>query len=186
MSGQTQHGDSLDSVPGTNISDEVNLSPTTTEAQPDGFPETARSSRFIEPGSETRTWRSYSARLDVLLYLACFVSTLVLILNVVGTIVLHSRSRDHNLFHGDCGKAGRIDSALHLLINALSTLLLGASNMSMQFLAAPTRKEVDSAHKRGHWLDIGIPSLHNLSHIAWKRRVLWMALGLSSTPLHFL
>ena len=44
---------------------------------------------------------------------------------------------------GDCGSTSRIGFWLHLIINGLSTLLLGASNYSMQCLSAPTRSEID-------------------------------------------
>jgi hypothetical protein len=73
-----------------------------------------------------------------------------------------------------------------LLINALSTILLSASNYTMQCLSAPTRSEVDDAHSTGKWLDIGVPSVRNLGRIARKRVILWWLLGASSLPLHLL
>jgi hypothetical protein len=136
--------------------------------------------------AQSQSWNTWAAQLNVLLISACVVGGLVFIINLVGTIILNVKSRNSNLFHGNCTTAGHIDSALHLLINILSTLLLGASNMCLQFLAAPTRPEVDRAHNKGQWLDIGIPTLRNLRYISWKRRVLWWALALSSIPLHFL
>lgn len=56
----------------------------------------------------------------------------------------------------------------------------------MQVLAAPTRQEVDRAHARNRWLDIGVPSVRNLWHISPYRAVVWWILGLSSIPLHLL
>jgi hypothetical protein len=63
---------------------------------------------------------------------------------------------------------------------------MGASNFSMQLLAAPTRGKVDKAHSRSVWLDIGVPSLRNITYISGRRRLVWWILGLSSLPLHFL
>ena len=85
---------------------------------------------------------------------------------------------------GDCNSTSRLGFWLHLIINGLSTLLLGASNYSMQCLSSPTRSEIDRAHRKCIWLDIGIPSVKNLRRISWSRIVLWWALAISSIPLH--
>ena len=85
---------------------------------------------------------------------------------------------------GDCGSTSKIGFWLHLIINGLSTLLLGASNYSMQCLSSPTRSEVDKAHRKCIWLDIGTQSVRNLRRISWSRIGLWWALAISSVPLH--
>ena len=85
---------------------------------------------------------------------------------------------------GDCNATSRLGFWLHLIINGLSTLLLGASNYSMQCLSSPTRSEIDRAHQKCIWLDIGIPSVKNLRRISWSRIVLWWVLAISSIPLH--
>lgn len=56
----------------------------------------------------------------------------------------------------------------------------------MQLLVSPTRREVNKAHNKGRWLDIGVPSIRNLRSISPIRVVIWVVLGLSSLPLHFL
>ena len=53
------------------------------------------------------------------------------------------------LFNGDCQQMKTIDTVSHLVINVLSTLLLGASNYAMQVLSAPTRENIDKAHPEG-------------------------------------
>lgn len=90
------------------------------------------------------------------------------------------------LFVGDCDRAHRLNTELHLLINVLSTILLGTSNFAMQALSAPTRKEVDVAHLKRQWLDIGVLSIRNLRNVNRKRVMLWSILGLSSLPRHLL
>jgi hypothetical protein len=55
----------------------------------------------------------------------------------------------------------------------------------MQTVSAPMREDLDKAHARGKWLDIGIPSVRNLLCIEKKRVLIWLCLGLSSVPLHF-
>lgn len=122
---------------------------------------------------------------------ACALSTFaVCTINLVATVwsVLHYGvyERRQTLYNGDCNTAGKINTGLHLVINILSTILLSSSNFCMQCLSAPTRAEVDLAHAKKIFLDIGILSTRNLRSIAWKRVILWWILGLSSLPLHLL
>ena len=98
-----------------------------------------------------------------------------------GSLILRS---GHSV--SECNYIEKLDTVAHLIINLLSTVLLGGSNYCMQCLSAATRRDVDQAHCRGHWLDIGVPSFRNLRHIGWTRFLLWSALGLSSIPLHLL
>ena len=90
------------------------------------------------------------------------------------------------LQEGDCSATKRLDTWFHLLINILSTVLLGASNYSMQCLTAPTRDEINAAHLQGRWLEIGVPSMRNLVSISPLRKILWTLLLVSSLPLHLL
>ncbi|KAF2476761.1 uncharacterized protein BDR25DRAFT_375874 [Lindgomyces ingoldianus] len=90
------------------------------------------------------------------------------------------------LYDSSCPQVRRANIGIHLLINILSTILLGASNYCMQCLAAPSRSEIETAHKNGGYLDIGIPSLHNIgsAYLDSRKKALWWILGLSSLPLH--
>ncbi|PGH21346.1 hypothetical protein AJ80_03397 [Polytolypa hystricis UAMH7299] len=88
------------------------------------------------------------------------------------------------LFTGACSRVRYLNTTAHILLNILSTALLGASNYCMQCLSAPSRREVDLAHANRRWLDIGVPNIRNLRHIQGKRVVLWACLGISSLPLH--
>lgn len=90
------------------------------------------------------------------------------------------------LLAGGCTTVSWISVVAHFFINISSTILLGASNNAMQGLTAPTRKQVDAAHRRGSWLDIGTPSLRNIRSIEARRVILWLLLGLSSIPLHLM
>lgn len=85
---------------------------------------------------------------------------------------------------GNCKTTRRLSLWLHLVINVLSTLLLGASNYCMQCLASPTRDEVDRAHRQNTWLDIGVPSVRNLTRISRYRIILWWLLIICGVPLH--
>ena len=137
-----------------------------------------------------QTFRTWHSKRSVVLATSCVVAAAIFLINLTATIVFGVKygSRDDlgTLYTGDCSTSQRISLGLHLVINVLSTMLFGASNLCMQILAAPTRKELDNAHRAHRWMDIGVPSLRNLRSIACERRVLWVVLGLSSVPLHFL
>jgi len=115
-------------------------------------------------------------------------ASFVLVTNCVAAIAIHSKYGIHDgvstAFEGDCDVVNRWSLGLHVIINMLSSLLLSASNYTMQVLNAPTRSECDKVHAQNKWLDIGITSLHNLTRITWPRRVLWLLLGFSSVPIH--
>ncbi|KAL9594967.1 MAG: hypothetical protein Q9219_006723 [cf. Caloplaca sp. 3 TL-2023] len=113
---------------------------------------------------------------------------LVLLFNVITTVVVTSKHQTAGgvnvLQQGDCTTAQHLGTGLHLLINALGTILLGTSNYCMQCVSAPTRKDINHAHGRSKWLDIGITSVRNLRWISWPRKVIWLFLLVSSAPLH--
>jgi hypothetical protein len=143
--------------------------------------------REVDPDhASTKTFRAWFSQRDVVLIAACVIAAVVFLINFIGSIVLTEKYHTGLLYKGDCMKVSNMSARIHILINILSSLLLGASNLGMQLLAAPTREEVDKAHKKSVWLDIGVPSFRNTLHIAWSRRWTWWFLGISSIPLHFL
>ncbi|OQE29240.1 hypothetical protein PENFLA_c004G10140 [Penicillium flavigenum] len=102
--------------------------------------------------------------------------------------ISHHRQDDTKgiLYQGDCDKVQHLDIGFHLLINMLCTTLLSASNFGMQCLAAPTRRNIDRAHQKGKWLDIGVPSIRNLFRVSEGRSLLWICLASSSLPFHLM
>ncbi|KAF0320340.1 hypothetical protein GQ607_012436 [Colletotrichum asianum] len=103
-----------------------------------------------------------------------------------------SRSADTNdgigilLLPDTCSETKAINTGIHVVVNILSTILLSGSNYCMQCLMAPTRSEINEAHAKQEWMDIGVHSIRNLWRIRWKRRVSWLLLMISSLPLHLL
>lgn len=114
----------------------------------------------------------------------------VLIVNIGLTIWASAKNGLSNglatIQEGSCQKTKDLSLWLHLAINVLSTILLAASNYCMQCLSSPTREDIDRAHSRHIWLDIGVPSVRNLRSIARNRIVLWWLLAFSGIPLHLL
>ncbi|KIK53464.1 hypothetical protein GYMLUDRAFT_232806 [Collybiopsis luxurians FD-317 M1] len=154
-----------------------------------------RFGRFSRVGSARWRWKRRRSSLQDRLptgwrfgaWLATFQAGTVLLANIIILIWSAVRTGGDSsglVFQGDCNEVDHISIGIHLVINVLSTLLLGASNYIMQSLCAPTRREVDEAHERGSWLDIGLQSLRNLSYTSRRKRLLWIALSASSIPLH--
>ncbi|KAL4893307.1 hypothetical protein BDV59DRAFT_207806 [Aspergillus ambiguus] len=113
------------------------------------------------------------------------------ILTIIATAVAYSGDGDKNfshaeLYQGTCSVTGTWTTGMHLVINVLSSILLAASNYVMQCLSAPSRADVNKAHSRQDWLDIGTLSLRNLWVMDTKRKILWILLFVSSLPIHML
>jgi heme/copper-type cytochrome/quinol oxidase subunit 3 len=143
-----------------------------------------------------RTWTRLQTRRWLLW--SCFASVAAIFaVNLAGLVILATRRDlikghppsyipDPPIFEGNCDYADTLGTVLHAVINALSTIMLAASNVCMQMLLSPTRAEIDRAHKARTWLHIGYSSLGNFRHVGNGRRLVWLLLALSSIPLHLL
>lgn len=148
-------------------------------------PDQATSAASVKSSPLRRYSNRFSGwRFGVLNFAIC--ACIVLIINMVVSIWGSVGYKHQVLAEGDCGHIKSLNSALHVLINILSTILLSGSNYCMQCLSAPTRAELDSAHTARKWLDIGVPSFRNLRRISRQRLILWFLLGVTSVPLHLL
>lgn len=87
---------------------------------------------------------------------------------------------------GHCSQTSAINTAVHILINVISSLFLSTGNYCMQILIAPSREEINTAHQKGRALEVGVPSIKNLFYIERKRTIAWCLLGILSTTLHIL
>lgn len=145
--------------------------------------------------SDKTVLRSAQPRWRVAIRYCALAGCLVLLTNVIFLLVGESRAGfpsfssnqgKRTLYDGNCDTTKKINIGVHLLINVLSTILLGASNYCMQCMSAPTREEAEQAHAKFRWVDIGVPSIRNLGKISGLRVALWLLLGISSLPLHLL
>ncbi|KAF1974112.1 hypothetical protein BU23DRAFT_462333 [Bimuria novae-zelandiae CBS 107.79] len=148
-------------------------------------------SRFqeLEALTQNRLKRSrfYGWRMGVLFgsCMSIFVLCCNIAVVVIGSIA-HSGYQNGiaNVMYGEASSISRWSTFFHLLINAASTVLLASSNYTMQVLCSPTRDDIDTAHARGMWVDIGLLSFRNLKAIPRKRAALALVLAFSSVPLH--
>lgn len=115
---------------------------------------------------------------------------LILLVNIIIFAVMYSKFSIVNytitFYTGSCQTASIVITVSQIIINILSTLLLSSSNFSMQCLASPFRKEIDSAHTKKHWLSIGVSNICNLFFVLKPKVALWFILAISSFPLHML
>ncbi|KAL5597141.1 hypothetical protein FOBRF1_010934 [Fusarium oxysporum] len=88
------------------------------------------------------------------------------------------------LYQGPCSRSKTINLFLHLLLNVFSTLILASSNYFMQILNAPSRVELDRAHARSGWVNIGAPSMRNFLYLGPVKFTCWLILACSSVPIH--
>lgn len=120
----------------------------------------------------------------------------VLALNIILTVIAAGLAYSGNsrqtfsfasLYMGKCSTSKNWTTGLHLLINILSTVLLGASNYCMQCLAAPSREQIDKAHSQKTWIRIGVPNIIDLvRYQTGKRRLLGSILLITSLPIHLM
>jgi hypothetical protein len=143
----------------------------------------------FRPGQKRSWWKRSTDRKRVLMAMV-IISTLVLVLNTawVAYFAINTEIKYGigTVYRGTRSQVKRYSLWIHLLINLLSTILLGTSNYCMQLLVAPTREEVDKIHKEHKWLDIGIQSVRNLGNASNFRKVLWFCLAISSGGLHLM
>jgi hypothetical protein len=114
-------------------------------------------------------WRGGVA-MNVLLGLLILVAGFVCLIYAAGKVSLSAS--ESVIFSGSCVTAGSINSGVHALVNVFVLVLLAGGNYTFQLLSSPTRDEIDGAHAKRKWLDIGIPSVRNLAHIARSRALL--------------
>lgn len=66
------------------------------------------------------------------------------------------------IFHSSkCLNISAPNTMIHLLLNILLIIVLASSNFFMQICNAPSRQEIDAAHAKQGWLDIGVLSWRN-------------------------
>jgi hypothetical protein len=115
--------------------------------------------------------------------IGCCLSTVILCCNIALVIV---GSTVNGIAIGTSEETATWSTIAHLFINMCSTLLLAASNYTMQILSAPTRDDIGRAHGQRQWHDIGLLSVRNVRNVPRRRAALWLVLALSSVPLHLL
>jgi hypothetical protein len=141
----------------------------------------AASVKDSQPG-----WRLGAVLSIIAVGVALIVNTSFMIYGVTQSPANETDYSTKILLQGNCTKVKLLNTWLHLGVNVTGTILLAASNFTQQCLVAPTRDEINAAHSRRDWMDIGIHSVRNLTRISWKRTVVWIVLGVTSIPLHLL
>ncbi|KPI41717.1 uncharacterized protein AB675_9089 [Cyphellophora attinorum] len=87
---------------------------------------------------------------------------------------------------GSCSAVSRSNFWIHLLINAVASAIYAVSSYVMQRLAAPTRIDIDNAHREASSLKIGSLAISNFSVLSKKKLATFALLWCSSMPLHLM
>ena len=144
-----------------------------------------------KPSAHRHSDRKWVMGVLICAYAAAAVLLINIILTLVATAVSFARHGTltmtaATIYEGSCSRTKAWTTGLHLLINVLSTVVLGASSYCMQCLTAPARSDVDRAHGERVWLHIGVASLRNLAWAERSRLALWTALAITSLPIHLM
>ncbi|KAK4215121.1 hypothetical protein QBC37DRAFT_282310 [Rhypophila decipiens] len=89
-----------------------------------------------------------------------------------------------NVLSGSCQRVNLAKVWIQLAITTASLTLLAASNFAAQAWTALTREEIDRVHRSGDTVDIGIPSLRNITRISLPQRILWVVIFVLATTIH--
>jgi len=127
-------------------------------------------------------WRKTGAIFFVLIWIL----TLILFILFLVSFYPISSFADTTLFQGSCTQSSRNVLIMSLFVNVVSTTVLTPSSFFLQILMAPTRADIDKAHRRAQWFDVGIPSFRNLRLLSWSKSALWLFIAITSLPLHLL
>ncbi|CAM1501052.1 Fc.00g102140.m01.CDS01 [Cosmosporella sp. VM-42] len=114
-------------------------------------------------------WRGGVALNLLLVFLILVVAIVCLILASLKARMLGGET---TVAEGNNDKVKGLDRGIHVIVNIFGVVLIVGANYVFQILSSPTRREVNNAHEKLKWLDIGIPSLRNLSAISVGRTLL--------------
>lgn len=132
-------------------------------------------------GARVQQWKSRCS-------IAAIFTGAVLAAYVVFIIWASQRSTDGTkigtILEGSCSTVNATNLGLHVLINAMGTIVSIASACALYYLSSPTRNEIDEAHAKGNSFNIGVLSLRNLK--SFKKKILFGLLIVTSLPIHFL
>ncbi|KIW60409.1 hypothetical protein PV05_00625 [Exophiala xenobiotica] len=186
----TTGGSQRSSLPSANL-----FSPdlsSTTAYTPDpmsGTPTALLRSPSKSAATRKKSWFGQGWKASSKIALGCAIFVLVTNICLTIAIVTSGKSMKNGVYmvyEGSCSQTQVKDTWVHLCLNMVATILLASSNYCMQLLTSPSRSELDRAHAKRKWLDIGIPSIRNLGSLSKKKVALWWMLAISSVPLHLI
>lgn len=131
-------------------------------------------------------WSKRSHTLGAQIVLVSAVLLANICLTIYGSVRYPSSGAVGLIYEGSCDEVNTLSLWLHVLISVLSLLMLSASDYCMQLQVSPTRADVDKAHEKGDWIDVGLHTLRNVRYVGAWRRASWAILALTSIPINVL
>lgn len=145
-----------------------------------------------DPAASSPHSRSWTKGIVFCSWVMGTVLSINIILTIIAAGIAYSRNGQDDfsfaaIYTGSCDRAKNWTTGLHLVINILSTAMLGASNYCMQCLASPSRAQVDEAHSQRRSVSIGVPNIWDLlRRQRGKRQLLGWLLLVTSLPVHMI
>ncbi|KAF4458018.1 hypothetical protein F53441_172 [Fusarium austroafricanum] len=154
-----------------------------------GTPRAEREKMLVEERPQpTRSlitgWR---AGVAVNMFLAFLILVASIVCLAIASAQGHMSTWGSSLMEGSSTTVEGIARGIVAAVNVFAIVLIAGANYVVQILNSPTRAEVDNAHSTFKWLDIGIPSLRNMSLISSTRATLsgvMMAFALLSQVIY--
>jgi hypothetical protein len=109
-----------------------------------------------------------------------------LALLTLGSVLYPPVSGVGTIFVGSCRQVKDLSTYILIPLNIVGTMAIACGNYVMQTLNAPTRPDIDRAHRRGYPLNIGVSSLNNMRHVGLRKNMMYFLLGLATIPIHLL
>lgn len=145
-----------------------------------------------DPAASSPHSRSWTKGIVFCSWVMGTVLSINILLTIIAAGIAYSRNGQDDfsfaaIYTGSCDRAKNWTTGLHLVINILSTAMLGASNYCMQCLASPSRAQVDEAHSQRRSVSIGVPNIWDLlRRQRGKRQLLGWLLLVTSLPVHMI
>jgi hypothetical protein len=139
-----------------------------------GTPRAEREKMLMEerPQSARSLMTGWRAGVAVNMFLAFLILVASVTCLILASVKGHMSTWESSLMEGSSATVDGIARGVVAAVNVFAIVLIAGANYVVQILNSPTRAEIDNAHTSFKWLDVGIPSLRNLSLISSTRATL--------------
>lgn len=135
-----------------------------------------------QQGAFQRLKSGWRGGVAISLLLAFLILVVVIIFLILTSLKARSLGGELTVMEGKTKNVEGLQRGIQVIVNIFGIVLIVIANYVFQILSSPTRPEVDESHEKLQWMDIGIPSIRNLTGIAFGRAfvaatVLTLAVG---------
>lgn len=112
-----------------------------------------------------------------------------LLINIISTLIIASSNFFMQVFNAPsmlCSSPFLSLSSFCLYLLSLPVCMCVGIPVCVywKLMSSKARSEVDRAHEKNVWLEIGVPSWGNVFHVSKSKTLAWVLFNLSSIPIH--